>query len=337
MQQSVAEEVNRRLAKATRELEEKYQRGEGGADASVDGPTGKAYQEKQLKKAEKRKQAKAKAENLDNNNTSKELQDEGEEEENEDGDEDYELRMIREQRLKQLQKEKQETLENIGKGHGQYREIVQDEFLAEVTSSLRVICHFYHRDFSRCAVMDHHLAKLAARHLETKFIKINAEKAPFFVNKVHVWNSLYMHTYICMCLRICIYIQTHANRHMRLYIHSILNHRSLSIHILTLIPSYTFQLIIRTMPTVVCFVDGIAQDKVVGFEGLTEGLEEGHEDEWPTVRLARLLVSKHMLRKDLVLDEEEVAVQSQQTLSQLRQKMFMQLDDEDVEDLDLEG
>ena len=99
-------------------------------------------------------------------------------------DEDIELRNIRQQRLRQIKQQQNQKLENIGKGHGQYREIVQDEFLAEVTGSLKVICHFYHRDFPRCEIMNHHLQILAARHIETKFIKINAEKTPFFVDKV---------------------------------------------------------------------------------------------------------------------------------------------------------
>ena len=33
---------------------------------------------------------------------------------------------------------------------------------------------------------DHHLAKLAQRHVESKFVKINAAKAPFFVEKLSV-------------------------------------------------------------------------------------------------------------------------------------------------------
>lgn len=31
----------------------------------------------------------------------------------------------------------------------QYREIMQDEFLPEVTSSEKVVVHFYHKDFQR--------------------------------------------------------------------------------------------------------------------------------------------------------------------------------------------
>lgn len=90
-------------------------------------------------------------------------------------------------RLKQLKSEQQQKLENLGKGHGQYRDITQDEFLNEVTSSTRVICHFYHKDFPRCVIIDHHIQKLAPRHIETKFIKIDAAKTPFFVEKVMNW------------------------------------------------------------------------------------------------------------------------------------------------------
>lgn len=38
----------------------------------------------------------------------------------------------------------------------------------------------------RCKVMDMRLGELAPRHLETKFLRIDAEKAPFFVQKLQV-------------------------------------------------------------------------------------------------------------------------------------------------------
>jgi thioredoxin-like negative regulator of GroEL len=72
------------------------------------------------------------------------------------------------------------------KGHGEFREIVQDEFLKEVTGSDLVLVHFYHRDFERCKIMDMHLGRLAPGHVECKFLKINAEKAPFFVDKLKI-------------------------------------------------------------------------------------------------------------------------------------------------------
>lgn len=185
VQGDVAQEVNNRLAKATRELQEKYARGEGGKDVSVTGPSGSAYKEKDAremaakKKAKEAKKAAAEADAAGKNAAplDSDAEDEGDED-------DYELRQIRDQRLRQIKAQQMQKLENISKGHGQYREIVQDEFLTEMTNSTRVICHFYHGDFPRCEIMNHHLNKLAPRHIETKFVKINADKAPFFIEKV---------------------------------------------------------------------------------------------------------------------------------------------------------
>lgn len=88
--------------------------------------------------------------------------------------------------MKQLQQQHQQQMEWKAKGHGELREIVQDEFLREVTSSPRVVVHFYHDEFERCKILDMHLQRLAPRHLECKFLKLNAEKAPFFVEKLQI-------------------------------------------------------------------------------------------------------------------------------------------------------
>ncbi|KAG4175382.1 hypothetical protein ERO13_A11G182100v2 [Gossypium hirsutum] len=71
-------------------------------------------------------------------------------------------------------------------GHGEYREISEGDFLGEVTGSEKVVCHFYHKEFYRCKIMDKHLKALASKHLDTKFIKLDAENAPFFVTKLAV-------------------------------------------------------------------------------------------------------------------------------------------------------
>ncbi|KAE8703820.1 Thioredoxin domain-containing protein PLP3A [Hibiscus syriacus] len=81
-------------------------------------------------------------------------------------------------------------------GHGEYREIAEGDFLGEVTGSEKVICHFYHKEFYRCKligyyaltsrIMDKQLKSLAAKHVDTKFIKLDAENAPFFVTKLAV-------------------------------------------------------------------------------------------------------------------------------------------------------
>ncbi|KAJ0396070.1 hypothetical protein P43SY_008752 [Pythium insidiosum] len=101
-------------------------------------------------------------------------------------DQDPELERLRASRLAQLQAQHKKQQELLAKGHGEYREITQDEFLKEVTSSPLVLVHFYHNDFERCKIMDMHLNRLAKHHIECKFLKLNAEKAPFFVDKLRV-------------------------------------------------------------------------------------------------------------------------------------------------------
>ncbi|WCJ24999.1 Thioredoxin domain-containing protein PLP3B [Euphorbia peplus] len=99
---------------------------------------------------------------------------------------DPELEKLHADRIAALKKEveKREALKN--QGHGEYREITEGDFLGEVTASEKVICHFYHREFYRCKIIDKHMKTLASRHIDTKFIKMDAENAPFFVTKLGV-------------------------------------------------------------------------------------------------------------------------------------------------------
>lgn len=61
---------------------------------------------------------------------------------------------LRAARLVQIKKEVQREQELRARGHGEYREIMQDEFLREVTAAPLSLVHFYHRDFERCKIMD---------------------------------------------------------------------------------------------------------------------------------------------------------------------------------------
>ena len=130
-------------------------------------------------------------------------------------------------RLDELKRERDELIrKNDRPITGDYREITQDEFLPEVTSHKLVICHFYHCEFQRCRVIDHHLQLISQTHPETKFLRINAEKAPFFVARLAV----------------------------------------------------------QVLPSVIIFINGVAVDRVIGFEGITT------EDNFPTMALTRRLV-----------------------------------------------
>nr|CAB3502650.1 unnamed protein product [Digitaria exilis] len=99
---------------------------------------------------------------------------------------DPELEKLHAERIAALKKEaeKREVLKR--KGHGEYREITEGDFLGEVTSSEKVICHFYHHEFYRCKIMDKHLKALSSVYVGTKFIKLDAENAPFFVSKLAI-------------------------------------------------------------------------------------------------------------------------------------------------------
>lgn len=262
LQEAVAAETQKRMQKAVYDIENKYATGQGGQDKSVTGPTGAAYkgqdmeaqQQRAYKKAVKEAQEQEYAAAVIDQKVEKAIA-------NDDTfDDDEELERLREQRLLQLKVQKETKMENIGKGHGSLREIVQDEFLTAVTGSLKVVCHFYHRDFERCKIMDMHLEKLAPQHIETKFIKIDAEKAPFFCEK----------------------------------------------------------LIIRTMPTLVCFINGVAVEKIMGFEGLSDTMPAGKEDQWPTVYLANLLADKNMVDRANVQDEQALLKAQQEKLESMR-------------------
>jgi thioredoxin-like negative regulator of GroEL len=67
---------------------------------------------------------------------------------------------------------------------------------------------------------------IARTHVEAKFIYLDAEKSPFFVQKLQV----------------------------------------------------------KVLPTIICFIDGVAVDRVVGFEEL------GGKDDFPTLALTRRLI-----------------------------------------------
>lgn len=50
----------------------------------------------------------------------------------------------------------------------------------------RLLCLFY-RESPPCQVMRKHLSILATSHIETKFLMIEAEKAPFLAERLKIW------------------------------------------------------------------------------------------------------------------------------------------------------
>lgn len=48
------------------------------------------------------------------------------------------------------------------------------------------VVHFFHKDFQRCKIMEKHLLILCKQFPQTQFLAINAEKAPFFVERLNI-------------------------------------------------------------------------------------------------------------------------------------------------------
>ncbi|KAJ8497299.1 hypothetical protein OPV22_007851 [Ensete ventricosum] len=95
------------------------------------------------------------------------------------------LEALRERRLQQLKKMAEKRSRWLSLGHGEYTEIPEKEFFAAVKASDRVVCHFYRENWP-CKVVDKHLSILAKQHIETRFLKIHAEKSPFLTEKLRI-------------------------------------------------------------------------------------------------------------------------------------------------------
>eukprot|EP01132_Coremiostelium_polycephalum_P005231 gene5231-6512_t len=100
-------------------------------------------------------------------------------------DDDDELARIREARLKEL-KEQSKAKQQLLTSNGEYAEIEESEFLKKVTSTENVVVHFYHKEFQRCKIIDKHFEMLSKFHLSTSFLKIDAERAMFFIEKLKI-------------------------------------------------------------------------------------------------------------------------------------------------------
>ena len=94
---------------------------------------------------------------------------------------------LRQRRKLELQKKMRQEQDWRQLGHGRYLEVVDTkDFFNSAKKSQRVIAHFYRGVTPRCQIVDAHFEKLAAKHVETRFLKIDAEKNPFLVERLEV-------------------------------------------------------------------------------------------------------------------------------------------------------
>ena len=97
------------------------------------------------------------------------------------------IEKLREKRLNQMKQLASQQQEWRSKGHGEYRELSEEKmFFDECKQSEKVVCHFYRESTWRCKIVDKHLAILAPKHLETKFIKLSVERCPFLCDRLKI-------------------------------------------------------------------------------------------------------------------------------------------------------
>ncbi|XP_050311141.1 thioredoxin domain-containing protein 9 [Anthonomus grandis grandis] len=97
------------------------------------------------------------------------------------------LEDLRKKRVKELQKLEEKKREWLSNGHGAYEELPEEKcFFDLIKKSENIVLHFYTNSSERCQIMDKHLKLLAPKHIETRFVKLNAEKCPFLTEKLKI-------------------------------------------------------------------------------------------------------------------------------------------------------
>lgn len=203
--------IQKRMTNAMTDIKTRHANGTNDLDDADKAPTGSAYHAAAMMKKEKKIEQqrreeerlrlvamKQKADHMFKNqdgNGEPHDEDGGNDNDNDSSDDEYddllnddtELDMIRQKRLAQMRAQQTTIAKHKALGHGEVRTISQDQFLPECTGDSEwVAVHFYHKEFERCKIMDHHLKIVAPAHLECKFLRMDAEMAPFFVSKLNI-------------------------------------------------------------------------------------------------------------------------------------------------------
>ena len=102
-------------------------------------------------------------------------------------DED-ELEALRRERLAGMKRSAEQRATWMAAGHGEYREIHdQKQFFEDLKKEHRAVVHFYRPSNRKCDLVDKALGALARKHIEAKFVRVDAEKAPFLAEKLKIW------------------------------------------------------------------------------------------------------------------------------------------------------
>merc|ERR1711865_666417 len=96
------------------------------------------------------------------------------------------LEGVRKKRMQQMKAMEKKKHEWKAKGHGTYSDVHEQDFFAVCKQSDVCAVHFYRDETWRCQVVDKHLERLAPKHLECRFMKVDAEKSVFLSERMDI-------------------------------------------------------------------------------------------------------------------------------------------------------
>lgn len=97
------------------------------------------------------------------------------------------LESLRKTRIKELKEREEKRRRCLELGHGSYEQLAEEKmFFDVIKKSENVVVHFFTDTSQKSPIMDMHLKKLAPKHVETRFVKMNAEKCPFLAEKLKI-------------------------------------------------------------------------------------------------------------------------------------------------------
>ena len=76
---------------------------------------------------------------------------------------------------------------NRSNGHGTFQKLDQKDFFEASKKSSRMVCMFTRSSNKWGDVMKQHMEFLAGRHLEARFVWVDAENAPFLTDKLNIF------------------------------------------------------------------------------------------------------------------------------------------------------
>merc|ERR550514_2523269 len=89
--------------------------------------------------------------------------------------------------MAEMRKKQEQMQDWRQKGHGSYQELANEkEFFDAAKGSEHMVCHFFRSSTHRCNILDKHLGLIAQKHLEARFVKLDAEKSPFLAERLRI-------------------------------------------------------------------------------------------------------------------------------------------------------